>query len=174
MKLLVAYQKGSKNLLKIGMDDGAEKWATTTSAVVAYAKKNFKEGEEAKFEMTEKNGQYHVTKILKADGSSSSEPTADPAPTEYKCSDCGAKLKDGKYKKCYACNKKNPASKTEDKKTSYKEKPDSVGNSIEKQAMMKAAANAVATGMQAQFQNADTLAEMIIVVYNKLLAELRK
>jgi len=28
---------------------------------------------------------------------------------EFKCEDCGAKLKDGKYKKCFACNKKNPS-----------------------------------------------------------------
>jgi len=39
MKFKVAWQKGSKYLLKIGFDDGTEKWADTTEEVYNFAKK---------------------------------------------------------------------------------------------------------------------------------------
>lgn len=168
MKLLVAYTKGSKNLLKIGMDDGTEKWATTTAEVVAYAKANFKPEEEAKFEMTEKNGQYHVTRVLKP-GESASAPASTTSDGKPKCSDCGKELKDSKYKKCYECNKKNTAPK-ESKSGSYNSPEEQTRKN--KLGIMSASAQAVATAMQGQLGDASALADMIITVYEKLLAKL--
>ena len=176
MLYLVAYKNDKgKYLIKIGLDDGKEKWATTSEAVYNYAKKNFKAKEEVTYEMTEKDGKYDITKILKKGQTSApvatkTETPATEAPksTEYKCSDCGATLKDGKYKKCYPCNKKNPATK----KTSSGSQRDGVGQSIEKQAMMKASAMAVGNAFVGQVGDPDTLADMIIKVYEKLLKKL--
>lgn len=172
MKFIRTFVKDSKILIKIELDNGSPIWATTTSAVINYAKSNFKEGEVVKFEMVEKNGQYHITKILKADGTSSTTPapveTVKTSNTEYKCIDCGKKLKDGKYKKCFECNKKKPAPKKE-----YSGgQRDTVGQSIEKQAMMKASAMAVGNAFVGQINDPDTLADMIIKVYEKLLKRL--
>jgi len=177
MLYLVAYKNDKgKYLIKLGLDDGKEKWASTSEAVYNYAKANFKAKEEAEFEMTEKDGKYNVTKILKK-GQKASAPvaTTNIAPAteaktaEYKCEDCGATLKDGKYKKCYPCNKKNPAPRKESTGGGQR---DAVGQSIEKQAMMKASAMAVGNAFVGQVADIDTLADMIIKVYEKLLKKL--
>lgn len=180
MKYLIAYKNDKgKYLIKIGLDDGKEKWATTSEAVYTYAKANFKAKEDVEYEMTDKNGQYNVTKIMKKGQKSvtKTEPvkTESEKSSEFKCEVCGKELKDGKYKKCFVCNKKNPTPKTDTtaKTTTYTGgQRDAVGQSIEKQAMMKASADAVATAMQGQINDIDVLGEMIVKLYEKLLAKL--
>jgi len=173
MKFLVGFTKGNKILLKIRLDDGTEKWMGTTQTVLDYAQKNLKKEEDVKLEKTEKNGQYFVTKIMKIE-------TCSPAPvetpkaiapisTEPKCEDCGKVLKDAKYTKCWECNKKNPAPKA-DKPTGGR--TDAIGTSIEKQAMMKASAQAIATTMQGQINDVNLLGDMIITLYEKLYKRL--
>lgn len=136
MRYLTTYEKGNKNLLKIAMDDGTEKWVTTTSAVLAYVKKNFTKGEEAKFEMVKKNGQYHVTKILKVDKNSSK--TEIPKPEISKSASAGYQ--------------KSPEDKEQIKRLS----------------ILSSASNAVATTMQGQVGDVNTLVDMIITVYERL------
>lgn len=163
MKLLVAYTKGSKYLLKLGMDDGTEKWATTTSAVVDYAKKNFQMPCEAKFEMTEKNGQYHVSRVYKPGESASAPVQTAKDDGKPKCELCGKELKDSKYKKCYECNKKASESKT----GTYSKSPEDK-EQIKRLSVLSSASNAVSTAMQGQLGDAGALADMIIAVYEKL------
>ena len=172
---LVAYQKGNKNLIKVRTSEGKEIWATTSSAVYEYAKKSCQKESEYEVQTEEKNGQLYISRI----GNDSPAPRAETAKsTAYTCEDCGATLKDGKYKKCYLCNKKNPVkkeeTKTEEKKpyVPYTKSPE-VQESIAKQAIMKAAADAVATAMQGQVGDIDTLAEMIIKLYEKLYDKIR-
>jgi len=181
MTFLIAYKNDKgKYLIKIGLDNGKEKWATTSEAVYNYAKKNFKSKEEVEYEMTEKNGSYNVTKILKKGQKASSVPVKTETKTEpvksseFKCEDCGKVLKDGKYKKCFVCNKKNPSPKKEEvsKPVNTGGQRDLVGKSIERQAMMKASAEAVATAMQGQMNDIDVLGDMIIKLYEKLLAKI--
>jgi len=172
MKYLVAYKNDKgKFLVKLEFVEGKEKWATTSEAVVNYAKANFKANEDVDAEYTEKNGSYTVTRITKkgsAPAPVATAPVSEAKTAEYKCEDCGATLKDGKYKKCYPCNKKNPAPKKE----SSGGQRDAVGQSIEKQAMMKASAMAVGNAFVGQIGDVDTLADMIIKVYEKLLKKL--
>ena len=113
MRFLVAYKKGDKFLLKIALEDGKEKWMETIEAVYKFASNNLKghsrdtnyPGDEVEIQYTEENGQYNVTRMTKK-GTTSTSPQTDG----YTCVDCGASLKDDKYKKCYACNKKKPTS----------------------------------------------------------------
>ena len=181
MLFLIAFKNDSgKYLIKIGLEDGKEKWATTSEAVYTYAKANFKAKEEVDYELTENNGSYNVTKINKK--GQKSAPVAETPKTEVApktttgggipcCSDCGKELKDTKYKKCFDCNKKNPSPK---KTYSGGGRQDgAVGKSIEKQAMMKASAMAVGSAFVGQVgTDANILADMIIVVYEKLLRKL--
>ena len=172
MKYLVAYKNDKgKFLVKVEFEAGKEKWATTSEAVVNYAKANFKANEDVDVEYTEKNGSYTVSRITKKGSAPAPVETKTEAPksSEHKCEDCGAVLKDGKYKKCYPCNKKNPAPK---KESSGGGQRDAVGQSIEKQAMMKASAMAVGNAFVGQIGDVDTLADMIIKVYEKLLRKL--
>jgi len=178
MKYLVAYKNDKgKFLVKVEFEAGKEKWATTSEAVVNYAKANLKANEDVDVEYTEKNGSYTVSRITKKGSAPAPVATKSTAPasetpktTEYKCEDCGAVLKDGKYKKCYPCNKKNPAPRKES--TGGGGQRDAVGQSIEKQAMMKASAMAVGNAFVSQVADVDTLADMIIKVYEKLLKKL--
>ena len=177
MKLLIAFEKNGKSLLKIRFDDGQEKWAVTSQAVVNYAKTILVKDAEGKFipldaifEMTEKNGQYTVSKIITAGGATASQAPATTT-SAPKCSDCGKDLKDAKYKKCWECNKKAPVTQ------SGAEKPqggrtDAVGTSIEKQAMMKASANAVALAMQGQISDVTVLGDLIVALYERLYVKL--
>lgn len=171
MKYLVAYKNDKgKFLVKMEFEAGKEKWATTSEAVVNYAKTNFKANEDVDVEYTEKNGSYSVSRITKKGSAPApvEAKTEAPKSSEHTCEDCGAVLKDGKYKKCYTCNKKNPAPKKE----SSGGQRDAVGQSIEKQAMMKASAMAVGNAFVGQIGDVDTLADMIIKVYEKLLRKL--
>lgn len=138
MKFITAYnKKGGKYLLKIELEDGNVKWMTTTKAVYEYASNNFKEGDEVGITYTEKNSQYHVTRINQ-DGKSSVAKADSEEETEtkeekvFKCEDCGKELKSDKYKKCYECNKKNPEKRSK-----------STSDSIEKQCAYKVAAMAL-------------------------------
>jgi len=103
--------KGNKYLARIEYDDKGDKWATTTKAVHDWAKKNFNEGDEVDVEYNIKNGQYFVTRISAPGQSSkkSTTPEGEKSKGKYTCEDCGKELKDGKYEKCYTCNKKNPS-----------------------------------------------------------------
>jgi len=117
MRFLFAFIKDGNNLVKIGMDDGKERWMATSTAVYGFAKKALKGtdkttgygGDEVNVEYTEENGKYNCTRIEKAGGTSTPQQEA-PVTTnnaEFKCSECGKALKDGKYTKCYLCNKKS-------------------------------------------------------------------
>ena len=155
MKFLVAYKKGKKNLLKIELDDGEQVWASTTSAVYNFAKNNFDEGEKAGFEYTVKNGQYFVSRINK-DGKStkSEEEPVEDTPAEFVCEDCGKTLKDGKYKKCYTCNKKNPSPKSTSTRSS------DTNESIKKQCALKATVHLMQV-LVGRVEGIDTLVEMV-------------
>jgi len=114
MRFLFAFIKDGNNLVKIGMDDGKERWMTTSTAVYGFAKKALKgtdkttgyAGDEVKVTYTEENGKYNATRIEKiGGGTDNAETRTDGKPT---CTDCGKELKDNKYTKCYLCNKKSP------------------------------------------------------------------
>lgn len=120
MRFKTVFHKGEKYLIKIELEENKEVWATTTEAVYNFANKNFKPsvkggfpGEECDCEYTEKNNQYHVTRILKL-GAETSANTDEPKPTpvenredDKKYCKCGEEIKNHKYDLCYACNKKS-------------------------------------------------------------------
>ena len=65
MKFKLAVKKNNKFLIKMVLDDGQEKWATTSQAVFNFAKNNFKEGDDADFVYRVDNNQYFVDRINK-------------------------------------------------------------------------------------------------------------
>jgi len=141
----VAYKKGAKHLLKIEQD-GKDVWMNTTETVYNYAKENFEDGDTIGIEYTKNGKLYHVTRVNK-DGNSvekSAEEVIEESKEEtiskkdgYFCEDCGKELKDGKYKKCYDCNQKNP------EKGKYTQKSPEVQMSIKTQSAYKCASIAI-------------------------------
>jgi len=181
----VAYKKEKNTLVKIaGLDPATEAkdkkdgtWANCSANVYNWALKSYKEGDEVNVEYSVNNGQYNVTRITK--GSGKSERTETPQPDKNPtCADCGKELKDDKYDKCYTCNKKNP-SKPKSSGRGGGGKPDYAKGApygsllpVEetrrnKLATMSSACEAIHV-MTGQVDNADTIANMIIVIYDKL------
>ena len=169
MKFLVAWEKGKKKLLKIELDDKQQVWAETSVAVFNYAKNNFAEGEEAGFEYTEKNGQYKVTRINK--NGESKKVTSSPTETsEYVCEDCGTKLKEGKYKKCYTCNKKNPT-KTKSSSKKYGDLSTEEQNRRASLTAMASACEAIKV-LTGQITDVETIATMVETLYERFYKKL--
>lgn len=111
-----AAKKVMIRFLELGGKTGV--WTSCSQAVKDYASKNFKSGDEVHVQYEDgENNMLHVSRIEKGAGSdvkggataSSASTTNTGKPT---CSDCGVEVKDAKYTKCYACNQKNPASKS--------------------------------------------------------------
>lgn len=174
MRFLVAFKKEDKNLVKIDFGgDIGEKWATTTDAVYNFAKSNIKgsnrdtnfSGEEVTVEYKVNDGKYEVSRITKVAQSETTKKTKD-TPTEPICKDCGATLKDAKYEKCYTCNKKNPVKKT------YGKTPEEI-ESIKKQAVLKACCHAIQV-LTGRIEDAQTLGDMIVELFDKLYAKISK
>ena len=110
MKYLTACKKEDVYLVKIDFEgEIGEKWATTTEAVVNFAKKTFKQDEKVNVTFEEKDGQYTVSRITKIFQSTKKKETK----AKYACEDCGIELKDGRYKKCYKCSQKSSNKKTQ-------------------------------------------------------------
>lgn len=182
MVFKTVYEADGKTLVKLsGLADNDEKgtWANCTQAVYNYAKKTFKDGNEVDVEYTVKNGEYNVTRITKK-GQGNGGGKGTKLDTPYTCEDCGKTLKDGKYKKCYTCNKKNPTKSTGG---SGSGKPDYAKGApygsllpVEetrrnKLATLSSACEAIQV-MTGQVADADTLADMILAVYDKLYKKL--
>lgn len=96
-----AIGKGKKGFLLEGDDE----WFTAFGGAVTYLDK-MKEGDEITIEYEQKGVFRNVSKISKTTEQTKPEVKDVPA---FTCEDCGAALKDGKYKKCYKCNQKAPA-----------------------------------------------------------------
>jgi hypothetical protein len=176
MKLLKATYKKDDDWygLKIGLEEGEiegenqeEIWMTTIERVVNYAKNQIEEGSEVKVDYDwDENDGYFANRITKVGRSSSrgkgrgksTRGRGSKKTSKYACEDCGKELKDGKYKKCYECNQKNPSPKfTSDD-----------GERRNKLSVLSTAAQAVAINQQARTTDIDTLIEQIKTVYDHL------
>ena len=173
------YERDGKTLVKLsGLADNDEKgtWANCTSAVFNYAKKTYKDGEEVDAEYSVKNGEYNVTRITRKGQGGGGGESKNTSPT---CADCGKTLKDDKYKKCYPCNKKNPSKSTGTgsgrpdygKGAPYGSLLPEEATRRNKLATMSSACEAV-QAMTGQVQDAGTLADMIIIIQEKIYKKL--
>lgn len=152
--------------------EGQEGWFNASDSVVPYLEK-INKGEEVTVVFEKKGVKKEVIKITKISNvveKNTPEPEEKESPTGFVCEECGAALKDGKYKKCYPCNKKTPAQKEGKKswvKTSY--------DNPEKTAQIQRgnALNAAADLLSGRQEDPETLAEMTLVVAEKLLEWLR-
>jgi len=162
----------SKNMLKVVIG-GKETWAFCSEPVLKFAKNTLKEGDEVTIQSDNKNGNIYITRISKGEVVSIETPKTEKPVSEsprYVCEDCGKELKDGKYKKCYECNKKNPEPKEKkEPKTTYGYTPKDT-ESIKKQAVLKSVCMAVSalTGMI----DINNLGDVIENLYDRFLKKL--
>lgn len=162
-KILSRSNSGIGNMLKIE-DKESKKgytWFFMTEAVVAFVDKvGIKEDDNIEFIAEEIKGEETIVKINKFPSKQEE--------TQFKCEKCGVSLKDNKYKTCYTCSMKAREEEVNSPEGKAKQE------SIEKQAIMKCSANAVATAMAGQIADVNVLGDNIIILYKKLLAEILK
>lgn len=85
--------------------EGDENWFNASEEAAKYLAK-IELGTRVGVEFFKKGIKREVTIITEAKDAVKSEVTSD---AKFTCAECGAPLKDGKYKKCYMCNKKSAA-----------------------------------------------------------------
>jgi hypothetical protein len=155
------------------MMEGQENWFNTEGDAVMNELAKYVVGDTVTLEYNKKGIKQSVVNIMATTAVKKAAP-APAATSEFVCEDCGAALKDGKYKKCWTCNKKGGTGKTYAKKEwtpkagGYVDNPEKTeqirrGNSLN-------AAAAVLAGRQ---EDPETLAEMTIVVAERFLEWLK-
>jgi len=107
MSKIIAKSRNGK-MLKIGTDEKDATWYFLAESVVKFVETGIKIGDEVTIKYNQSGGKATINYITKGKGESQQ---SKPASTETKstgftCEECGAELKDGKYKKCYTCNQK--------------------------------------------------------------------
>ena len=104
LTVVIDYKATNKKGFKIAGDK--DQWYTANKEILDDLAK-VEKGDTVEITFV-KNGVFrNVSKIEKVKLEPKKEETK--TATGFNCTDCGAELKDGKYKKCFMCNKKNPA-----------------------------------------------------------------
>jgi len=147
----ILAKKGDNKAFKL--DDS--NWYNLNDNVIPYLEKMNK-GDEVVVTFEKKGVSRYVSKLSVA-GAIETSKTETTSTTGFACEVCGKELKDGKFKKCFMCNK-TKAVKTEDPKSNpaepeKQEKPYIPYNNPEKVESIKRgnalnAAAAVASGQQ--------------------------
>jgi hypothetical protein len=160
-KLLVFSKTGEMVKFEDLSNNKGGMWFFIAENVKPFIKK-ITPGTEVEFQAEERNGQRTVVFLKSSTGYSATQTVPS---TGFTCSVCGVPLKDGKYKVCYNCNKNSSGNKTYSNETTVATVtvPTTTfqvngGNmedknrqtSIERQAMMKASADAISRCMQGQ------------------------
>jgi hypothetical protein len=141
----ILAKKGDNKAFKL--DDG--NWYNLNDPVIPYLEKMNK-GDEIVVTFEKKGVSRYVSKLLIAGAIESKTETT--STTGFICEVCGAELKDGRFKKCYMCNKKGLTKKDDIKsdapKSTYKsyDNPEKTAQ-IQRGNALNAAA-AVASGQQ--------------------------
>jgi len=160
----VICKKADNRAFKLGED-----WYNCNDNVIASLEKIGK-GEEVTVTFEKKGVSRYVSSIIV--GGASVAPASTEAPkssTGFACEVCGASLKDGKYKKCFKCNKSG-ASKPVAAKEEKKSYDSSAVAGIQRGNALNAA-GAVASGTQ--FPDPETAQQFTLILADAFLVWLR-
>lgn len=159
----IVCKKSDNKAFKLGDD-----WYNVNEPVIPFLTK-IEKGEEVVVTFEKKNTTRYVSKIVKATATAiSTKEEVKESTTGFVCEDCGKELKDGKFKKCFMCNKKNPTSKeksTNFPKSNYGSPEDIAGK------QRGNALNAAGMAVSGNFQGVEpeTIAQAVIIIADKLL-----
>jgi len=185
LTVTIDYKATNKKGFKIAGDK--DQWYTANKEIIDDLAK-IEKGDKVEITFV-KNGVFrNVSKIEKVKLEPKKEETK--TATRFNCTDCGAELKDGKYKKCFNCNKKVKETPVEEKKEesqktqvfdeSVKEKKNWIPgnyNNPEKtaQIMRGNSLNAAGAAVSGNFAGSDpqTIAEATKIIAEQLLDWLR-
>jgi len=170
----ILAKKGDNKAFKL--DDG--NWYNLNDLVIPYLEKMSK-GDEVVVTFEKKGVSRYVSKLVGA-GAAETPKTETTSSTGFACEVCGKELKDGKFKKCFMCNKSGATKKVEDQKQpgavepkkEYKsyDNPEKT-ESIRRGNALNAAGAAISGNLQGT--DPDTLAQALIMVAERALEWLK-
>jgi hypothetical protein len=146
-----------KDMIKVN-EGGADVWYDTDKAVKGFAGKAFQAGDEIELTKELRNGKNFVTRVSKPgqgsgyQGGQSSQSQSAPAASSSAAPDNGGQRQGGYH------GGKSPEE----------------SEKITRLSVMSTAGNIVSQGLCGQFQDPNTIGDVVISVYNKLLAEVKK
>jgi len=166
----IVCKKSDNKAFKLGDD-----WYNCNDPVVPFLEKMAK-GDDVTVTYEKKGVSRYVSKITKGGAPAESAPEAQAkAPkssTGFACEVCGAELKDGKYKKCFKCNKsgasKPGASGGYAKKNSY-DSPEKTAQ-IQRGNALNAAASVASSQ---QYPDPETAQQFTLILADAFLLWLR-
>jgi len=173
----IICKKSDNKAFKLG-----ENWYNLNDNVVSYLEKMGK-GDEVIVTFEKKGISRYVSKLVLAGAVEQEKETVKESSTGFACEVCGKELKDGKFKKCFLCNK-NKLEKKEDPKsnpieTEVKEpkKEWKSYDNPEKTAMIQRgnALNAAGAAISGNLKDADpdTITQALIMVADRALEWLK-
>jgi hypothetical protein len=114
IKLTILAKKSDNKAFK-GSDGN---WYNLNAPVIPYLEKMNK-GDEVVVEFEKKGVSRYVSKLVSASAARVEAPVEEKkkSSTGYACEVCGKELKNGKFKKCYTCNKSGATKKEDSKST---------------------------------------------------------
>lgn len=108
VKVKILAKKSDNKAFKASDDN----WYNLNDPVIPFLEK-FSKGDEVVVTYEKKGMSRYVSKLVNAGAAETSEVEGGTSSTGFACEVCGGELKDGRFKKCYMCNKKG-LSKKED------------------------------------------------------------
>jgi len=157
----ILAKKGDNKAFKL--DDG--NWYNLNDPVIPYLEKMNK-GDEVLVTFEKKGVSRYVSKLTTGKVETPNTETK-TSTTGFACEVCGAELKDGRFKKCFMCNKKGgtKTGTTGTSKTNYGSPEDIAGK------QRGNALNAAGTAVSGNFPGVDpeTIAQAVIIIADKLL-----
>jgi hypothetical protein len=176
-------KKSDNKAFKLGED-----WYNVNDSVIPFLEKISK-GDFITVQFEKKGISRYVSKLAKGSETSEGEVKTEESSTGFICEVCGTSLKDGRFKKCYLCNKNKATKKEEpekkeepkqkeepEKKEESTERPKSFYGSpedVEGKEIGCAIAASASAAAGTQFGSPDEAAQWIKIVAGQLLEWIR-
>ena len=170
VKLKILAKKSDNKAFK-GSDDS---WYNLNDNVVPYLEKLSK-GDEIVVTYEKKGVSRYVSKLVNAGITETSKEEPQKSSTGFACEVCNAPLKDGKFKKCFMCNKSGATKKdpsingVEKAKTNYYDNPEKTAQ-IQRGNALNAAASVAASQ---QFADPEVAKQFTLLLAEDFLIWLR-
>jgi len=166
----IICKKSDNKAFKLG-----ENWFNLNDNVIPFLEKMSK-GDEVVVTFEKKGVSRYVSKLANVSAAETSKEEAKESSTGYVCEVCNAPLKDGKFKKCYMCNKKGltkkEGTKSEEPKKEYKTNYGSPEDIAGKEVGCSLGAAATAASGTA-FNDPETCTQFVLEVAERLLDWMR-
>lgn len=162
-KVFAMYSDG--HAVKVGTTKDDAEWCDVVEEIQKYVDNSYKDAD-VRYKVRLEGKRRKIYVLFKQDDKGKAADEKPTGGTGFTCEDCGKELKDGKYKKCYMCGKKNPKSKPEKEEGRSNEYWDKRNELMSKQWSIRTAAIAIQK-LEGNVPDLETLQQQIVVLADK-------